>query len=175
MEPERLTTARLVLEPLRVAHAREMVSVLDDPLLRRYVGGESATLGELEARYARQVRGRSADGAQRWVNWVVRLRSSDAAVGFVQATIDAESGVADLAWVVGSRFQGRGLAGEAASAMASWLRRSGVTGLTAHIHPGNSASEGVARSVGLEPTATVVRGEVRWVAVPTRDLPDSQA
>jgi len=175
METERLTTARLVLEPLEVAHAREMAPVLDDPLLHRYVGGGPETLHELEARYRRQVRGRSADGTQRWLNWIVRLRRTGEVVGYVQATLSVETGVADLAWVVGPRFQGRGLAREAALAMASWLRRSGVSGLTAHIHPDNRASGAVARAIGMEPTATLVRGEVRWADVPARGLPDSPA
>jgi hypothetical protein len=33
---------------------------------------------------------------------------------------------------------------------------------TAHIHPDHVASIGVARTLGLSPTSTVVDGEVRW-------------
>jgi RimJ/RimL family protein N-acetyltransferase len=43
------------------------------------------------------------------------------------------SGTADVAWVVGSRFQGRRYAREAASAMVSWLRGQDVAAITAHI------------------------------------------
>ena len=37
-------------------------------------------------------------------------------------------------------------------------------GVTAHIHPDNAPSQGVARALGLAPTTTVVDGEVRWEA-----------
>jgi hypothetical protein len=66
--PEPLTTERIVLEPLRVAHAVEMAAVLDDPALHRHVGGKPMTLEELRRLYTVQVAGRSADGAQRWLN-----------------------------------------------------------------------------------------------------------
>ena len=40
----------------------------------------------------------------------------------------------------------------------------GIARVTAHIHPDNAPSEGVARALGLAPTTTVVDGEVRWEA-----------
>jgi RimJ/RimL family protein N-acetyltransferase len=159
---ELVTTERLFLEPLKVAHAREMVPVLDDPELHKYVGGKPLSLDELRERYQHQVRGRSRDGAQRWFNWIIRERATGAAVGFVQATVEMASGTADVAWVVGSTFQRRRFAREAASAMVSWLRGQDVAAITAHIHPDNASSEGVARALGLAPTSTVRSGEVRW-------------
>jgi RimJ/RimL family protein N-acetyltransferase len=69
---------------------------------------------------------------------------------------------ADVAWVIGSPFQGHGYAGEAAASMATWLRAAGVRTLVAHIHPAHAASGGVARAIGLVPTAREVDGEVRW-------------
>lgn len=156
-----LTTERLVLEPLTRGHAEEMSLVLADPDLYRYVGGSPPSLDELLLQYERQARGRSDDGAKRWFNWIARDGSGDA-VGYVQATVDTQSGVADLAWVMGSRFQGHGCAREAATAMLGWLRGEGVTSFTAHIHPHNVASEAVARAIGLTRTATVVDGELRW-------------
>src|SRR5262245_4995297 len=119
--PEELSTARLLLEPLRVAHAAEMAAVLDDEELHRHVGGRPQSVDELRERYERQARGRSPDGSQRWFNWIIRERASGDPVGYVQATIDLASGVADVAWVVGTRHQGHGFAREAAAAMLSWL------------------------------------------------------
>lgn len=157
-----LATPRLLLEPLTPAHATEMVAVLDDPALHRYVGGRPPDLQELQRRYEHQARGRSADGSARWFNWILRERSSGRAVGYVQATVAVESGVADLAWVVGSKFRGRGYAREAASAMTSWLHARGIAVVTAHIRPGNAASEAVARALGLGRTSALVDGEIRW-------------
>jgi hypothetical protein len=60
-----LEGSRLVLEPLRAAHADEMVVVLSDPWLYRYTGGAPPTHDELRARYERQVKGRSPAGEER--------------------------------------------------------------------------------------------------------------
>ena len=46
--------------------------------------------------------------------------------------------------------------------MVTWLRRSGVEAIAAHVHPENVASSAVARAVGLVPTSELVDGEVRW-------------
>ncbi len=161
-----LQTKRLVLEPLEVGHASEMAALLADPALHRYIGGRPLSSDELRARYARQVRGRSDDGTERWFNWIVRVCDSGEAVGYVQASVDAASGAADVAWVVGAPFQGNRYAHEAASAMVGWLHGEGVSAVTAHIHPDNAASAAVARALGLVPGSAVVDGEVRWELSP---------
>ena len=158
-----LTTERLLLEPLAPLHAEEMAPVLADAGLHRYVGGKPRALDELRELYARQSRGSSPDGSQQWCNWIVRECASGEAVGYVQATIDNASGSADVAWVVGSSYQGRGYASEAAAAMVNWLLAGGVETVSAHVNPENVASAAVARSVGLVPTSAVVDGEIRWV------------
>ncbi len=160
----RLESDRIVLEPLRVEHADELAPVLDDPSLHEFVGGRPASVEELRARFARQVTGRSPDGLDRWLNWVVRLREAGAPVGTVQATVtpvqDGER--ADLAWVIAPGHQGQGLAKEAAGLVARWLREQGIEPLGARIHPGHAASIAVARSIGLAPTSTIVDGEIQW-------------
>jgi RimJ/RimL family protein N-acetyltransferase len=158
---EPIETGRLLLEPLLAEHAAEMVRVLADPELYVFTGGEPPSAAELGERYGRQAQGRSADGRRLWLNWIVREREGGAAVGYVQATVEPESGAAEVAWVVGTRFQGRGFAREAAGAMVAWLRERGGV-VTAYVHPDHAASQSVARAVGLEPTAVVRDGEVRW-------------
>jgi RimJ/RimL family protein N-acetyltransferase len=143
----------VTLEPLRVHHADEMVGVLADPALYAFTGGAPPSQGELQARYARQV------GHRGWLNWIVRQQG--VAVGTVQATVEGD--VADLAWVIGTAHQGRGLATEAARAAMSWLRAEGVKTFRAYIHPDHAASAGVARKLGLQPTDVVHDGEIRWL------------
>ena len=177
-----LDTDRLRLEPLAVGHAEEMASVLDDARLHTYTGGEPLDLGRLRAQYAVQTRGRSEDGRQAWLNWVLRSTRDGAALGYVQATVDlgadpaactAEDGVgadepvAHLAWVVGVAHQGAGVATRAAAAMVGWLRSRGVERFVADVHPDHAASQAVARSVGLVESDEVVDGEVRWVSPPS--------
>jgi RimJ/RimL family protein N-acetyltransferase len=157
----RLESERLVLEPLGPEHADELAPVLDDVSLHRFIGGEPLGVEDLRARYERQARGHPTE---RWLNWVVRERSTGGAAGTVQATVADDGSVADLAWVIGSAFQGRGFAKEAAALIAGWLREEGVSCLRAHIHPDHAASVAVARSLGLRATDVIVDGEVRWEA-----------
>ncbi|TWV30693.1 GNAT family N-acetyltransferase [Streptomyces misionensis] len=168
-------TPRLRLEPLRVQHAPEAVTVLDDVRLHAWTGGSPCTLEELEARYRRQAAGRSPDGRHGWLNWMLRRLADGRLVGTVQATLSRpERGglEAELAWVIGVAHQGRGYGGEAALAMAGRLRDDGVDVLTAHIHPGHRASAGIARALGLRATDRVDEGEVLWrgpvTALPAR-------
>jgi RimJ/RimL family protein N-acetyltransferase len=164
LAPESLTTERLRLDPLRVEDAEEMAPLLDDPRLHTYVGGVPEAVGELRERYRRQTRGASPDGSQQWLNWVVRRRDSGHAVGTVQATVSLQSdtSVAEVAWVVAAAHQRRGYARESAAAMLRWLRRHGIDVVVAHVHPEHSASIAVARSLGLRATTRTRDGEVRW-------------
>jgi uncharacterized protein (DUF1684 family) len=82
-------------------------------------------------------------------------------VGYVQATVVGDS--AEVAWVISPSVQGRGVATEAATAMADWLTAAGVTRLVAHVHPDHAASAAVAARLGLRRTDVVEDGEVRWV------------
>ena len=162
-----LESSRLTLEPLRVDHAEEMAPLLADAELYAFTEGEPPTLEELRARYVRQVTGRSPDGVESWLNWIVRRRDDGQAVGFVQAAISPDPPppaplTAVLAWVLGIRFQGQGYAREAAEALIAWLQSTGVQRLAAYIDAEHTASMGVARALGLEPTADRVDGEVVW-------------
>jgi RimJ/RimL family protein N-acetyltransferase len=151
---EKLTSERLVLEPLRIDHATEMVAVLDDPELYRYIGGEPPGEAELAARYTRQV------ASKGWLNWILRLRETGEPVGTVQATLGGEA--AELAWVMSTRFQGEGYATEGTAAALGWLRKRGFDVFIAHIHPDHAASQALAARLGFEPTDQVKNGEVRW-------------
>jgi RimJ/RimL family protein N-acetyltransferase len=184
---EPIVTERLVLEPLRVEHAEEMLSVLAAPELYTFIGGTPPTLPDLRARYRRMVAGPPAGRPVGWLNWVLRQRRDQRLTGTVQATIWPETGAspvipgpaptptpadgmgaaflrASLAWVVGADWQGHGIATEAARALVGWLRGHEVTALMATIHPGNTASAMVARRIGLVPTDDLVDDETVWVS-----------
>lgn len=137
-----------------------MVSVLADPSLYEFTGGEPPSLEELEATYRFQVVGPDRDG-ETWHNWIIRLDESDEAAGFVQTTVIGNE--SDIAWVVGPAWQGRGIATEAARAMCAWLIGEGTHRLVAHIHPDHVVSGRVAAAVGLAPTDEIDSdGEMVW-------------
>lgn len=162
--PSPLTSDRLRLEPLAPEHAEEMVDVLAASALYEFIGGDAPSVDQLRGRYTRQSVGRSPDGSQGWLNWIVRRADTAQAIGFTQATLERGAGVltADIAWVIAPEHQGRGFASEAAVAMCEWLARRGVSRHVAHISPENRASIGVARKLHLQATDTVVDGENRW-------------
>lgn len=158
-----IRTGRLDLLPLRVEHAEEMAAALSDPDLHTFIGGAPADPPAMRARYERLVAG-SPDPAVSWCNWVIRLRDRACLTGTVQATItrhDDES-VAEIAWVVGTPWQGRGIATEATRGLVAWLREQAVHTVIAHIHPDHHASAAVATAAGLAPTGTWHDGEIRW-------------
>ncbi|MFC9385275.1 GNAT family N-acetyltransferase [Streptomyces venezuelae] len=154
-------TDRLDLVPLAVAHADEMAVVLADPALHVFIGGAPLTPPELRARYGRLAAG-SPDPGVRWRNWVVRLRAEERLTGTVQATVTDGGRVAEVAWVIGTEWQGRGIATEAARALTALLVSEGARLLVAHVHPAHPASAAVARAAGLTPTDRLEDGEVRW-------------
>jgi len=156
-------TERLELSPLRAADADELVEVLGDPGLHEFIGGRPDTLEELRRRYAAMVAGPGRPG-ELWRNWVVRRRADAAAVGTVQATLTRQAGGwrAEVAWVVGVPWQGRGYAVEAARALVGWLEAAGAVEIVAYIHPAHAASALVAAGAGLVATADEVDGERVW-------------
>ncbi|MCO6004507.1 GNAT family N-acetyltransferase [Actinoallomurus purpureus] len=169
LNAETIHTGRLALVPLRIEHADEMATVLADPALHAFIGGTPATLEALRTRYTRLVAG-SPDPVVSWCNWVIQLRDEACLAGTVQATISPSppGPIAEVAWVVGTPWQGQGIATEAATGLVAWLGDRHVHTVIAHIHPDNRASAAVATAAGLSPTAERHEGEIRWRRRTTR-------
>src|SRR5690349_14576047 len=146
-----------------------MVDVLGDESLHEFIGGAPATLADLRDRYVRMVAGPGRPD-EAWCNWIVRTRTDDHPVGTVQATLtraDDERWAAEIAWIIGVVWQGRGFASEAARALVRSLQGHGVQDVRANIHPDHAASAAVARAAGLHPTERTVDGEVVWALAAT--------
>lgn len=158
-----IRTGRLDLLPLLVERAEEMAAVLSGPALHSFIGATPETPQARRSRYQRMTAG-PADPAVSWLNWVIRLRDEACLTGTVQATISSSGrgSVAEVAWVVGTAWQGRGIAAEAARGMVDWLSRQPVATVIAHIHPDHRASAAVATAAGLTPTDEWHDGEIRW-------------
>ncbi|MER6094249.1 GNAT family N-acetyltransferase [Streptomyces bluensis] len=158
-----ISTRRLDLLPLHVKHAEEMAAVLSDPALHTFIGGTPDTPQALRSRYQRMTAGSPAPAVS-WLNWVIRLRDESSLTGTVQATVGPSGHglIAEIAWVVGTPWQGRGIATEAARGLVDWLSRQPVQTVIAHIHPEHRASAAVATAAGLTPTDEWHEGEIRW-------------
>ena len=151
----------LTLRSLTVDDADEMSTVLSNPGLYEFTGGEPPTSDELRHRYQVQSRGFSADGTERWINSAVVV--GGALVGYVQATVPVEGGPAEIAWVIGKPWQGRGYAARAAQLLVAGLAANGIGSVIAHIHPENTASQRIALRLGMKPSDVMVDGEIRWI------------
>ena len=114
-----IEAAGVTLEPQTAAHADEMFVVLSDPAIYEYENQPPPSLEWLRARFAKLESRQSPDGAQRWLNWVIRLSTSEL-IGYVQATVYAEHR-ADIAYELGSAYWGRGFAQRAVQAMLDEL------------------------------------------------------
>ncbi|MEU4602531.1 GNAT family N-acetyltransferase [Kribbella sp. NPDC023972] len=153
----RFDTARLAMLPLQVEYAAEMAKVLADPNLYTFTGGEPPTVEALENRYRRQLAGPSRTD-EHWLNWM--LQYDDQLVGYVQASVTGS--MAEIAWVIGTNWQGRGYAKEAALGLVGWLNEQAVERIIAHVHPGHAASAAVAAAAGLTRTEQLDDGEYLW-------------
>jgi RimJ/RimL family protein N-acetyltransferase len=161
-----IETRRLLLTPLRPEDAEPMAAVLADQRLHEFIGGSPASVPELRSRYLRLAAG-PFDPGQEWLNWIVRLNATGDPIGTVQATVfRGERPEAVLAWVIGTPWQGRGYASEAARALVGWLSGQGAAVITAHIHPRHAASAKVAERAGLLVTGDLVDGERVWRLIP---------
>ena len=157
-----ITTNRLRLVPMMASHAAVMFPILSDMQLYQFTGDEPPeSEAALEARYRKLESRKSADGSQLWLNWVVHLEERNISVGYVQATVLASH--ADIAWVIGSKWQGRGYASEAAAALVKWLLANGVTVIRCCIHLDHIASQRVAANAGFNKSNLVDDGEDVWL------------
>jgi RimJ/RimL family protein N-acetyltransferase len=158
----RCLTQRLELVPLTADDAIDLFPVLHDPALGRWTCDEPpADVHALRTTCEMWSSRRSFDGGELWLNWVARRREDDRAIGHLQATV-GEEGTA-VAWVIATPFQGQGFATEAARALIDWLLADlRVSPIVASIHPGNVASQTVARRIDMRPTERLDGGEVIW-------------
>ena len=156
-----IDSERLRLLPLRTHDAEEMAIALSASTLYEFIGGSPPTPDELRDLYARWIAG-PPRASEAWHNWAIRLVADGTLIGHVQATVLDGGDRADIAWILGSPWQGHGYATEAAAAMLGWLESAGVRTITAHIHPRHAASARVAERAGLEPTDEIEGGEVVW-------------
>ena len=143
-----IATNRLTLEPQVAAHAEEMFRVLGDPAIYEHENEPPASLEWLRERFTKLETCRSPDGHEQWLNWVMRLPSSEL-IGYVQATV-RPGGRASIAYEMSSKYWGRGLAHEAVRAMISELvEHYGVRSVSAVLKATNHRSRRLLERVGF--------------------------
>ncbi len=160
-------TARLTIEPLAAHHADELFAALDDPLVGRYIGGpDVTTLAELRERIGHLLAGPEAGSGETWTNWVVVLDA--VIIGRLEATV--HDGIAEVGYVFGPRWWGRGYGTEAVAWLLGELSRREVAETWATVDPDNAASARLLRRLGfrearpgLMPLRSYVPGDLVFV------------
>ena len=149
-----LQTQRLVLEPLTVEHADELLAPLADPRLYEHVPQDPPeSIDKLRERLVFLSARRSPVGDQLWLNWVMRDRHEGQCCGRVQATVTTDA----RAWIAYEVFPerwGRGLATEACARMIEWLIDTlGVQQFAAEVDSLNGASLRLLDRLGFQRVA----------------------
>jgi ribosomal-protein-alanine N-acetyltransferase len=143
-------TDRCVLEPQVEAHAPAMFDVLSDPAIYEFEGVPPPSVERLAAGYRRRESRVSPDGNEQWLNWVVRLPSSELA-GYVQATV-LTTGVSYVAYEFASKYWRQGIGSSSVSAMLHELAQTyGVLMFVAVLKAANFRSMGLLRHLGFAP------------------------
>lgn len=125
-----------------------MFRVLSDPAICELENQAPQSQDWLALRYRRLESRSSADGIETWLNWVIRLPSKELA-GYVQATI-LQSGVAYVAYELGSRHWRQGIGSSAVRAMLAELRSEyGVIAFVAVLKAKNFRPLALLRSLGF--------------------------
>src|SRR5438034_4274821 len=88
-----IETGSLTLKPQTAAHAEEMFAVLSDPAIYEYENEPPPSLEWLRGRFTKLESRRSPNGAEQWLNWVIRLPTSEL-IGYVQATLHPDGSAA---------------------------------------------------------------------------------
>jgi len=143
-----LRAGGLILEPQVAGHAAEMFTVLSDPAIYEFENSPPESEAWLERRFRRLESRQSADGAERWLNWVIRLPSGELA-GYVQATV-TRAGVACVAYELASRHWRQGIGGASVRAVMAELTTSySVHTFVAVLKAANFRSRALLLSLGF--------------------------
>lgn len=143
-------SSRLAYEPLRADHAAALFGPLSDARAWHHIGPpDSTSVEQLAAEFARRAAGPSSEtGAERWVNYAVRVIDGSVYCGRLEATVHGTW--AEIAYLFGPAFWGHGLASEAVGWLRDQLRqRFGVTELWAAVRPDNERSLRLLRRMGF--------------------------
>jgi len=125
-----------------------MFGVLCDPAIYEFENEPPSSESWLEERFSRLETRTSSEGADTWLNWVVRLPSGELA-GYVQATV-LQSGVSYIAYELASRFWRQGIGSSAVTVMMEELRSDyGVHTFVAVLKAANYRSLGLLGRLGF--------------------------
>ena len=150
-----LTTQRLALEPLQVAHAESLFpGFADERLYEFFDKMPHANIAAMREDYARILAGPGDHPTERWVNYAIRESATSRYLGMIQTSVFAND-YAYLAYFVFAPHQGNGFAREACVAVLNQLRAAfQIKRVVAEMDVRNVASWKLVTSLGFERVST---------------------
>jgi RimJ/RimL family protein N-acetyltransferase len=140
-------TARLRIEPLAHGHAAGLIDALGHESVARFLPApDVTTVDALHERIDRLALG-SGRPDEIWLNFAVLRADDGAVIGRLEATIFGEW--AEIAYLVGPRYERRGYGREATRWLVECLTARGVGEVWACIHPDNARSIALVEDLGF--------------------------
>ena len=135
---------RLVYERITKQHAQELKHCLCDPKVYENVDdGIAPTFDKLLQSFAsRELGSPEQRGDETWIDYIVRIKKSQVAIGRVEATVIEHR--AEVAYMLGVSYWRQGYGNESLSWLQRFLQENyGVKEFWATVTPGNEASKGL--------------------------------
>jgi RimJ/RimL family protein N-acetyltransferase len=160
-----IASERLVIEPLREAHAELLFEAMTEPRLYRWISAlPPASLAQLRQRWAGADSRAPNEEGELDLNWAVRLSSDGSYIGKLDASVAKNNVATNVGYIIFFPFWSHGYATEAVRALASHLERQGIVEQRALVTLGNDASMRVLTKAGFVrtrviPDSDTIRGE----------------
>lgn len=158
-----IETARLILRPMRLEDAVLLHEMFSDPEFMRAFGEGPYDIAQTGRWVQRNLDHQLEHG---FGLFTMVLRESGEVIGdcgFERMTFDGEPAI-ELGYDIVRRLWGRGLATEAASAVATFgFETLGLDRIFSLIRVGNERSQGVARRIGMQPLRPLDRGAIPYM------------
>jgi RimJ/RimL family protein N-acetyltransferase len=147
-----LETRRLRLRPLELSDAEQITRLLQDPTIAKWTNSIPWPYSIDDARRYLETRVAANETTDSF-GWGIVEKESDTLVGAIGLhDVRADRSSAELGYWIGKDFRGRGYTTEAARRVLSWaFETAEFYRIQATYVPGNEASAGVMRNIGMQP------------------------
>ncbi len=155
----RLTTARLIIEPMTLEELAKLVVIY------------GKIVPELSQAYQEML-----EGCQQYVqdyiwytSWKMCLKENGQRIGDVGFKGPAQNGMVEIGYGINEQYQGQGYATEGVKAVCDWaLRQNDVQAVEAETEPNNKASQNVLNKLGFIATGQNGQEGPRFILWPQK-------
>ncbi len=144
----------LILEPLKKEHASKLYPVLKDPMIYSYIP-EDPPISEvaLAEKFDSLTQGAPNHLSELWLNYAIYMSDFSQYIGTLQATINTDNSKATIAYLLNSKYWGKGYARQAVSIMIkNLIKEHGIVEFESCIDIRNTRSLKLVKQLGFKCT-----------------------